>query len=266
MGQCSSSNKKLAPGQQGPRESEESREEYCEELAPNAPRRRGVVDDSAAPRVPANGESSLQHRPQLEEYKLAAVRGSVDDSTCAALLALRLGRGSSVNGLVKEGRGSDDFGGGSNYSRASGGSHDSKHTGKADPHSTQHNLDPLPEDESVQLASKTLGSDADGLGDAPGDPAAQRGAADTSTQHDNNPNQGSLQTGAGAGAGTGAGAGAGAVGDEAKAGAHGPGRADAAAKKRQVDAGGIFEAELGLSPNALTLAVSGAAPKVPARA
>lgn len=189
-----------------------------------------------------------------QEYKLAAVRGSVDDATCAALLALRLGRGSSVRGMMKDGRTSDASEGASSCSRASG-SHDSNaraQAGKAELHSSAH-LSPLPENESVLLASKTVGSDMEARSEARGDPAAQQGG-DTCTQHDNNPGQGHHASAGTAGA------------DEAKAVVHGFARLDAASKRRPVDAGDIFEAELGLMPNSLSMAVTGPAPKVPTRA
>ncbi|GLC41528.1 hypothetical protein PLESTB_001001200 [Pleodorina starrii] len=39
-------------------------------------------------------------RKQAQDFGLTALRPSLDDNTCAALLALRMGRGSSVGGIL----------------------------------------------------------------------------------------------------------------------------------------------------------------------
>ncbi|GFR48385.1 hypothetical protein Agub_g10277 [Astrephomene gubernaculifera] len=73
--------------------------------------RRGMDDFAAGRQIncqavlsPPNG-TALQtkcRQHEQQDFGLTALRPSLDDNTCAALLALRLGRGSSVGGLVDQ--------------------------------------------------------------------------------------------------------------------------------------------------------------------
>ncbi|GIL58554.1 hypothetical protein Vafri_13493 [Volvox africanus] len=100
MGQCSSTSKqqqrsKLENAERfdSPAlEEEEASDDIVEPQLSGMRQQRRAIDERSAKR-----DHQALH---AEEFGLAGLRPSLDDNTCTALLALRMGRGSSVGGLL----------------------------------------------------------------------------------------------------------------------------------------------------------------------
>ncbi|GLI61194.1 hypothetical protein VaNZ11_003428 [Volvox africanus] len=100
MGQCSSSSKQQQRSKPEDAErfdsptleEEEASDDIVEPHLSGVRQQRRAIDERSAKRD--------QHASRAEDFGLAGLRPSLDDNMCTALLALRMGRGSSVGGLL----------------------------------------------------------------------------------------------------------------------------------------------------------------------